>query len=37
MWSQLGLSLAECRVYAYIYGLTNSKHREAKGFSGSKR
>lgn len=37
MWSQLGLSLAECRVYAYIYGLTNSKHREAKGYSGSKR
>ena len=34
MWDKLNLSLAECRVYAYIYGLTFG---EAKGYKGSKR
>ena len=34
MWEQLKLSLAECRVYAYIYGLT---HGEKGGYDGSKR
>lgn len=34
MWTDLHLSLAECRVYAYIYGLT---HGEKKGYDGSKR
>ena len=34
MWDQLKLSLAECRVYAYIYGLS---HGEKKGYDGSKR
>lgn len=34
MWNDLRLSLAECRVYAYIYGLT---HGEKKGYNGSKR
>ena len=34
MWEKLGLSLAECRVYAYIYGLS---HGEKKGYDGSKR
>ena len=34
MWSDLHLSLAECRVYAYIYGLT---HGNKGGFDGSKR
>lgn len=38
MWTQLGLSLAECRVFAYIYGLTNKKSEiGAKGYNGSKR
>ena len=38
MWTQLGLSLAECRVFAYIYGLTNKKSEiGAKGYRGSKR
>lgn len=36
MWTQLGLSLAECRVFAYIYGLTNQRS-EASGYRGSKR
>ena len=34
MWDQLKLSLAECRVYAYIYGLS---HGEKGGYDGSKR
>ena len=34
MWNDLRLSLAECRVYAYIYGLT---HGEKGGYDGSKR
>ena len=34
MWSDLRLSLAECRVYAYIYGLT---HGDKGGYNGSKR
>ena len=34
MWEQLKLSLAECRVYAYIYGLS---HGEKPGYNGSKR
>ena len=34
MWEQLKLSLAECRVYAYIYGLS---HGEKHGYNGSKR
>ena len=34
MWEQLKLSLAECRVYAYIYGLS---HGEKGGYDGSKR
>lgn len=34
MWDRLNLSLAECRVYAYIYGLS---HGEKKGYDGSKR
>ena len=39
MWlpSGLGLSPAECRVYAYIYGLTESKHSKSKGYNGSVR
>ena len=36
MWVQLGLSLAECRVFAYIYGLTNKNTIGAKGYTGSK-
>ena len=34
MWTDLHLSLAECRVYAYIYGLS---HGEKHGYDGSKR
>ena len=34
MWEKLGLSLAECRVYAYIYGLS---YGESGGYNGSKR
>ena len=34
MWNDLHLSLAECRVYAYIYGLT---HGAKGGYNGSKR
>ena len=38
MWTQLGLSLAECRVFAYIYGLTNKRTETGvKGYRGSKR
>ena len=38
MWSDLHLSLAECRVYAYIYGLTNrEKQGKVQGYNGSKR
>ncbi len=37
MWERLGLSLAECRVYAYIYGLTTSNRAEQKGYKGSER
>lgn len=37
MWNELELSPAECRVYAYIYGLTNAKHSKAKGYNGSVR
>jgi hypothetical protein len=35
MWQRLGLSLAECRVFAFIYGLTKSK--KYGGYNGSKR
>lgn len=35
MWQRLGLSLAECRVFAFIYGLTKSK--KYGGYDGSKR
>ena len=34
MWNDLRLSLAECRVYAYIHGLT---HGAKGGYDGSKR
>ena len=34
MWTDLHLSLAECRVYAYIHGLSQSATR---GYNGSKR
>ena len=34
MWDRLKLSLAECRIYAYIYGLS---HGEKGGYDGSKR
>lgn len=34
MWNDLRLSLAECRVYAYIHGLT---HGAKRGYDGSKR
>ena len=34
MWNDLHLSLAECRVFAYIYGLT---HGAKGGYDGSKR
>ena len=34
MWNDLQLSLAECRVYAYIHGLT---HGAKGGYDGSKR
>ena len=39
MWlpSGLNLSPAECRVYAYIYGLTESKCGKSKGYTGSVR
>ena len=38
MWHQLGLSLAECRVFAYIHGLTNKKSETGgKGYAGSIR
>ena len=37
MWERLGLSLAECRVYAYIYGLTTSTKAKQKGYKGSVR
>ena len=39
MWLPTGLNLspAECRVYAYIYGLTKSKHAKLKGYNGSVR
>ena len=39
MWlpSGLNLSPAECRVYAYIYGLTESKCAKTKGYNGSVR
>ena len=37
MWQRLGLSLAECRVYAYIYGLTTSTKAKQKGYKGSVR
>ena len=39
MWlpSGLNLSPAECRVFAYIYGLTESKHSKTKGYNGSVR
>ena len=38
MWHDLGLSLAECRVFAYIHGLTNKKSETGgRGYSGSKR
>lgn len=35
MWQRLGLSLAECRVFAFIYGLTKSQ--KYGGYDGSKR
>lgn len=36
MW-KLGLPPAACRVYAYIYGLTNAKNSTVHGFNSSKR
>ena len=39
MWSDSGLNLSpvECRIYAYIYGLTESKTAKTKGYNGSTR
>ena len=39
MWLPTGLNLspAECRVYAYIYGLTESKYSKTKGYNGTVR
>ena len=37
MWQRLGLSLAECRIYGYIYGLSTSNRTEQKGYKGSER
>ena len=37
MWQRFGLSLAECRIYAYIYGLTTSTKAKQKGYKGSVR
>ena len=39
MWSATGLNLSptECRIYAYIYGLTESKTARTKGYNGSTR
>ena len=37
MWERLGLSLAECRIYGYIYGLSTSNRTEQKGYKGSER
>ena len=39
MWSPSGLNLSpvECRIYAYIYGLTESKIAKTKGYNGSTR
>lgn len=39
MWLASGLNLSptECRVYAYIYGLTESKSAKVKGYNGSTR
>ena len=38
MWSEMHLTMAECRVYAYIYGLTYRKKKEGvQGYNGSKR
>lgn len=39
MWLASGLnpSPTECRVYAYIYGLTESKNAKVKGYNGSTR
>ena len=39
MWNELGLSLAESRLFGYIHGLTNSKRNKSKvkGYKGSLR
>ncbi len=39
MWLPSGLNLSpvECRIYAYIYGLTESKTAKIKGYNGSTR
>ena len=37
MWSRLELNPAECRVYAYIYGLTNREKARVKGYQGGVR
>jgi len=39
MWLSTGLNLSpsECRVYAYIYGLTESKNSKINGYNGSVR
>lgn len=39
MWLSTGLNLSpvECRIYAYIYGLTESKTAKTKGYNGSTR
>jgi hypothetical protein len=37
MWHSLNLSLAEARIFGYIYGLTNSKRAKVNGYKGSQR
>jgi len=37
MWHSLDLSLAEARIFGYIYGLTNSKRAKVNGYKGENR
>ena len=37
MWHSLNLSLAEARIFGYIYGLTNSKRAKVNGYNGENR
>jgi hypothetical protein len=37
MWHSLNLSLAEARIFGYIYGLTNSKRAKVNGYKGENR